>query len=82
MSDVRPSENYADSRFDLPSLHSLYRQFRKNKSDSNLIDAQTFVTMIIVNMQAGMMPNTWRYISFDNIKQLLLKFKAVPMSDT
>ena len=68
MNDVRPSENYADSRFDLPSLQSLYRQFRKNKSDSNLIDAQTFVTMIIVNMQAGMMPNTWRYISFDNIK--------------
>lgn len=38
--------------------------------------------MIITNMQADMLPNTWRYISFDNIKNLLLKFKAVPMSDT
>ena len=82
MNDVRPSENQADSRFEISSLQSLYRQFKKNKSDNYLIDAQTFVTMIIVNMQADMLPSTWRYISFDNIKSLLLKFKGVPMSDT
>ena len=29
-----------------------------------------------------MLPNMWRYVSFDSIKQLLLKFKAVPMADT
>ena len=46
------------------------------------MDAQTFVTMIIVNMQAGMLPNIWRYVSYESIKALLINLKATPMSDT
>ena len=82
MNDVKPTENIADLRFSMESLQSLYKQFRKNKCDVNLIDSQTFVTMIIVNMQAGLLPNAWRFVSFDSIKLLLRKFYASPLSDT
>ena len=71
-----------ETRFELPSLRSLYKQMQKNKSDNYLLDAESFVTMLIVNIQAGMLPNMWRYVSYDSIKALVLKFKAAPMADT
>ena len=53
MKDVKAPDAVVDMRFSIESLQSLYRQFRKNACDSTLIDSQTFITMLIVNMQAG-----------------------------
>jgi len=33
-------------------------------------------------MQAGTLPNAWRYVQFDSVKQLLRKFQAAPLADT
>ena len=82
MGEVKaPSESILDSRFTMEALQSLYKQFRKNMADRTLMDEQTFITLIVVNMQAGVLPNTWRFISFESIKELINRFKATPMSD-
>jgi len=38
--------------------------------------------MLIVNMQAGALPNAWRYVAFESIKQLVNKLHATPLADT
>lgn len=38
--------------------------------------------MILVNMQNGLLPNAWKFVHFDCIKQLIRKFHATPLADT
>jgi len=51
MVEARPVVNLEQSRFSLDSLSLIYRQFRAHQEDTQLIDAQTFQTLMLLNMQ-------------------------------
>ena len=69
------------TRFDMSCLHVFFRQFRDNRIEVNLLDAQTFCSFMVLNLQSGLMPKAWRYVSFDRIAEMVNRFKASPLND-
>ena len=84
MAEARPVYSLDQARFSLDSLNSLYRQFRHYQEDTNLMDASTFQSLILLNMQAqpSVLPNVWRYVSFDAVINLASKLEAQPLTDS
>ena len=46
-----------------------------------MLDAQTFCSFMVLNLQSGLMPNAWRYVSFDRIAEMVNRFKSSPLND-
>ena len=75
-----PSELF-DKRLPLDTLHAIYELFKSNSLGGELLDAQTFITLMFVNLQANALPRQWRQISFEKILELASNFSAVPQSE-
>ena len=75
---VQSKPNYAlqCSRPNLDSLQLIYRQLRAQQEDTKLIDAQTFLSLTLINIQQGVLPNVWRYVPFGNIQELAERMTA------
>ena len=78
MADAGPVYTIDQVRFPLDSLSSLYRQFRHYQEDGKLIDATTFQSLILQNLQAqpAIFPNIWRYLPFEAVINLASKLEA------
>ena len=46
------------------------------------MDAQTFQTMMLLNMQQNILPNVWRYVPFDAVLDLAARLEAQPLTDS
>ena len=82
MVDARPIYTVEQSRFSVESLELIYRQLRLYQEDTELIDTHTFQTLMLLNMQQGVLPNVWRYVPFDAVIELAIRLDAKPLSDS
>ena len=82
MADAKPIYSMSTSRFSLESLSMIYRQLRAHQEDTNLIDIQTFLSLTLLNIQQDVLPNVWRYVSFDNVQELAQRLIAQPLTDS
>ena len=46
-----------------------------------MIDCQTFQNMLLGDMQAGVLPNMWRFVSFEQVIELSHFLEAKPITD-
>ena len=46
-----------------------------------MLDAKTFTTLIVLNLQSGVLPKQWLALTFNKIFNLTNVFKASPLSD-
>ena len=81
MIEVKPVYTIENARFSIDSLTLIYRQFRAHQEDTKLIDMRTFQTLMLLNLQQGILPNVWRYVPFDHVIQLARRLEAKPLSD-
>ena len=75
---VQSKPNYAlqCARPNLDSLQLIYRQLRAQQEDTKLIDAQTFLSLTLINIQQEVLPNVWRYVPFGSIQELAERMTA------
>ena len=81
MEESKPVYSLHQTRFSLDALSLIYRQLRANQQDTQLIDAQTFLTLTLLNIQSNMLPNVWSFIPFESIQELANKLGAKPLTD-
>jgi len=79
--EVRPPCKVSENRFAVTQLVDLYNDFRCNAAFDNILDAQTFLSIIVASMQSGRVPKAWTYLPFDKFGILAKKFRAAPLSD-
>ena len=82
MAEAKPDYSIQASRSSLDSLSLIYRQLRAHQEDTNLIDIQTFLSLTLLNIQQEVLPNVWRYVSFENLEALAERFVAKPLTDS
>lgn len=68
------------SRLTIETLKLMFNQL-KGASYQDLLDSQTFLSIIIGNYQAYKVPDRWRTLSFGNILSLVTKFAKKPPSN-
>jgi len=81
MQASRPRYSVEQARISAESLRLLYGQFRANQEDAKLIDTQTFQSLMLRNIQAGVLPNAWRFVPFEAVIGLAAQLQAKPLSD-
>lgn len=69
-----------ETRLDIPTLRHLYNQFKSNANE-DLLDVQSFLTLVIENYQGYRFPELWRTFSFTTILNLVKKFAAEPLQN-
>ena len=67
LQEYKPQFSLMDKRLHLDNLNTLYDIFRSNSCGGDLLDAQTFITLMTLNLQNGTFPKEWRSVSFDKI---------------
>jgi hypothetical protein len=82
LKEYNPSFSLVDKRLTLENLHNLYDMFDSNSSGGELLDSQTFITLILLNLQNGLFPKQWRTISFEKFITLTSNYCAMPKSDS
>ena len=82
LQQYKPSFSLIDKRLTLESLHNLYDMFDSNSSGGELLDSQTFITLILLNLQNGLFPKQWRSVSFEKFIALIQNYCAMPKSDS
>lgn len=82
LQEYKPSFSLVDKRLTLESLHNLYDMFDSNSSGGELLDSQTFITLILLNLQNGLFPKQWRSVSFEKFIALTQNYCAMPKSDS
>lgn len=68
-------------RFTVDQLTSFYNDFRRNAAFDNVLDAQTFMTLLITGIQSNRVPKAWSYMPFEKFGLFAKKFKKAPLSD-
>lgn len=81
MVEARPICALEQARLTLPQLELVYSQIRENQDDMQLLDMQSFLCLVLQNLQLNKLPSMWRYVSFDSLFQLAQKFEAKPLTD-
>lgn len=81
MQSAHPAMVLEETRISLDSLLTLRAQFKQHLEDRNLLDAQTFTSLMLLNVQSQLLPNVWQFIPFERIFALLKAFQATPISD-
>jgi len=68
------------TRLTIQTLELIYNQFKSN-AHQDLLDAQTFIGLIINNYQLYQMPDRWRTLSFNAISCIVSKFAQKPLAN-
>jgi hypothetical protein len=71
----------SDLRFTAGQLTGLYNDFRQNAAFDNVLDSQTFLSIIVASMQSDGVPTSWTYQPFEKFGVLVKKFRTSPLSD-
>ena len=74
MSTIGP----ADRRFDINTLRLLYQKFQQSANEQ-LLESQTFLTIMIRSYQNRLVPKIFAAKSFKIIVDLATKFEAKPL---
>ena len=82
MSQAKPNYALQHSRPSLDCLQIIYRQMRAQQEDTRLIDAQTFLSLTLINIQQNILPNVWRFVPFGNLQDLAEQLAAQPLTDS
>lgn len=69
MQEVVHDFDLFERRFSIESLVGIYNQFRKNCFE-DLLDSRTFISLMITNYQAQLVPATWTQASFKGVLAL------------
>jgi len=70
----------AETRMDILTLSLMYKQFKSNAYEE-LLDSQTFLSLIIGNYQSYTVPQRWRNLPFQSMLDLVSKFAASPLTN-
>lgn len=65
------------TRLPIESLSVMFNQFKKH-AHQDLLDTQTFITLIVQNFQEHNLPKRWRSASFQAILGVIAKFAQKP----
>lgn len=79
---VVPNEQVETTRFTVPQLRTLYKEARQNSGGLGhgaIVEANTFVNMLVLAVRHGRVPLCWRYHDFERIMQLVRKFEVTPL---
>lgn len=49
----------ADKRFTADQLTAFYNDFKRNAAFDNILDAQTFTTLLVTSIMANRVPKAW-----------------------
>lgn len=71
----------ADKRFTADQLTAFYNDFKRNAAFDNILDAQTFTTLLVTSIMANRVPKAWQFVAFDSFSHFARKFKKQPLSD-
>lgn len=69
-----------ETRLEVATLRLLFNQF-KSHGHEDLLDAQSFITMMIQNYQGYRFPTRWRSYSFSTILNIVRMFAAEPLKN-
>ena len=78
--NFEPPRSMEATRLPIETLSVLFNQFKKH-AHQELLDTQTFITLMIQNFQAHNLPKRWRSASFQSILSVIAKFAQKPLGN-
>ena len=81
MQEYEPSFDLSDRRIDVGTLNEVYYVLKFNSVGGDLIDQQTFITLMMLELQQGKLSALWRTVEMEKIIGLSTTFSQKPLSD-